>query len=103
MVDWLNRTSSLDDDLQALASRRGLLFRKMQRQRVGGISDYRQHYSDPLVELVHSTWKREIELFGFSYDFDSSTEGVLGLEISPQQKAAVKYRWHGDSLDISRA
>jgi len=103
VVDWLNRTNSLDDDLQILARRRGLSFRKMQRQRVGGISDYRQHYSDPLVELVYSTWKRAIELFGFSYHLDSSTDGVLGLEISPQQKASIKYRWHDDRLDISRA
>ena len=101
VVDWLNRTRSLDDDLEALARRRGLSYQKMQRQRVGGISDYRVHYSDQLVELVYSTWKREIELFGFSYDPDGSTKTVLGREISPEQKASIKYRWRDDNLEIN--
>ena len=100
VIDWLNRTGSLDDDLQALAERRGLSYRQMKRQRVGGISDYRRHYTDSLVELVHDTWGREIELFGFSYHPDESAKSVLGREISPRQKAAVKSRWHDDHLDL---
>lgn len=100
MVDWLNRTNTLDQDLARLAEKKGLIYRRKEKQRVGKNKDYRQYYNDELIDLVEKTWSRELRLFGFSFEENDTTTGRLGREISPEDKAAVSYRWDKDELIV---
>jgi hypothetical protein len=75
IVDWINRTSLLDQDLPEMARRYGLSHRSRDSQRVSVKSDYRLFYTDKLISLVYQTWAREIELFGFDFD---GTSPVIG-------------------------
>ncbi len=100
-VDWLNRTESLDEDLKALARTRGLTFNQRERQRVGGVKDYRSYYNDALIDLVRSTWGREMSLFGFDFDGEASFAPILGREISRETKQCVSYDWFSDTLIVN--
>ena len=68
LVSWLNCTASLDSHLHAMVEAFGLQYRHGKPQRVGPPGDYRSYYTDELTDLVHRTWKREIDLFGFEFD-----------------------------------
>jgi hypothetical protein len=68
IVSWLNCTASLEMNLHEMAQAFGLRYREGKPQRVGPPGDYRSYYTDALADLVHRTWKREIDLFGFEFD-----------------------------------
>lgn len=72
-VDRLLRTETLDADLSILASDFGVPYQIVLKQRVGKHKDYRKYYNDPLIELVQNTWRKELKLFGYTFDsFDKS-------------------------------
>ncbi len=96
VVDWLNRTESLDGDLENLANRRMLTFRRQKKQRVGIKKDYRSFYNDALVDLVGQTWGRELELFGYNFDGEVANAGILGRTITSKQREGVTYNWASD-------
>src|SRR5262249_16763293 len=68
VVSWLNCIASLDWHLVEMADAFGFQYRRGKPQRVGPPGHYRSYYSDELTDLVHRTWKREIDLFGFEFD-----------------------------------
>jgi hypothetical protein len=103
VVDWVNRQETLDEDLASLAPREGLEYRKKAPQRVGATSDYRRFYNDELIELVSKTWGRELSLFGYDLDGCSAAPGLLGREISKEQKGSIKYFWKDDKLAVAGA
>lgn len=98
IVDWINQTESLDEDLAALAKYRKVGYRTRAKQRVGKHEDYRSYYTDKLIDLVSTTWRRELELFG--YNFDGPINGVdrLYRNIKPHQKSSIEYFWGQDKL-----
>jgi hypothetical protein len=100
-ADWLNRTESLDEDLMVLAKARGLTFNQRERQRVGGLQDYRSYYNNALIELVRSTWGREMSLYGYDFDGVASSTPILGREISRKTKQCVYYNWFSDTLTVN--
>ena len=98
VVDWLNRTHSLDGDLGRMADYKGLAFRRRPPQRVGVRGDYREFYTDDLIELVYQTWGQELHLLGFDFDGCSIDRATLKRQITDEQKHSVKYDWASNQL-----
>jgi len=95
VVSWINCTAALDTHLLAMAGASGLHYRHGKPQRVGPPGDYRSYYTDALTDLVHRTWRREIDLFGF--DFDKPRSRYTPLELTERAKT-VKYVLRDDQL-----
>jgi hypothetical protein len=95
VVSWLNCTASLEMHLREMAHAFGLQYRHGEPQRVGPPGDYRSYYTDALADLVHRTWKREIELLGFRFDEPRSRYAPRELT---QRVRAAKYVWRDDRL-----
>ncbi len=91
VVDWLNRTESLDQDLEALADRYHFPFARQKKQRVGHETDYRTYYTDSLVDLVYATWGRELNLFG--YEFDGAKAGAGHPHRAVGGKAGKRFQY----------
>jgi hypothetical protein len=100
IVDWLNRTETLDEDLEALAEYLRINYRKGSRQRVGEHQDYRSYYNDSLIELVYQTWGRELRLFGYNFEGFDITSAILKRKIDKRIKKMVTYDWATDSLVV---
>ena len=99
VVDWLNRTKTLDQDLEQLAVAQGLSYEKKPKQRVAHRKKYHHYYTDMLIELVNITWKREIRLYGFDFEKDIPNP-ELHHEVSVSKKRQIKYCWESDKLLI---
>ena len=99
--DWINRMESLDDDLAALAAMAEVIHNPRPKQRVGKRRDYRQYYTDSLVELVYETWGRELKLFGYDFEHPESSSGLLSRDIDPQTKEGILYSWSEDQLSVN--
>ena len=100
VCDHIFRTESLDEDLEAFARSAGLTFRRRERQRVSREDDYREYYNDELVDLVATTWGREIRLFGFTFESDASSEPILPVSQEPSFKTRLRYDYARDSLTL---
>ena len=95
LPDWINYTEFLDDDLRMMANRYGLEIQQRPKQRVSGHLDYRPYYDDRLIDLVASTWQREIELFGFDFDI---TDHPYHQRAALRWSAKPSYVWRHDSF-----
>jgi hypothetical protein len=93
VVDWINCTATLDQDLRAMAQHFGLGHRAGRPQRVGLRTDYRSYYTDALADIVSKTWSREIELFGFTFDEPQSIYTPLELA---ERARSTRYVLRGD-------
>jgi len=102
IVDWINRTETLDEDLKALAKYKNLSYSRKEKQRVGVRKrDYRKYYNDRLVELVYKTWGRELNLFGYTFEGQNLEKAVLKRKIELPQKKNIKCFWKKDKLIIN--
>lgn len=101
IVDWINRTETLDEDLRALAKYKNLRYVRKEKQRVGVRKiDYRSYYNDELIELVYKTWGRELKLFGYTFEGLDIETAVLKRKIESSQKTDIKYFWDTDQMFI---
>lgn len=101
IVDWINRTETLDEDLKALAKYKNLRYVRKEKQREGVRKrDYRDYYNDELIELVYKTWGRELKLFGYTFEGLDIETAVLKRKIEGSQKDNIKYFWENDKLFI---
>src|SRR5262249_10850809 len=73
----------------------GLQVRKEAKQRVSGYQDHRSFYSDSLIEVVATTWAREIELFGFDFDLSDIRQNRTAVL---RRLAKSSYVWRQDKL-----
>jgi len=94
---WINFNNSLDSDLKALAKQNHLNYKQQARKRDNQNKDYRTYYTDSLASLVLSTWKREIDLFGFGFEKIIESTPVLYKNNFTQK---VKYIYNKDELYI---
>lgn len=101
VVNWLNRTKTLDDDLEQLAKHLGVNYNRKPRQRIGKQCDYRSLYTDTLIDLVSTTWAREMRLFGFKFDSSSFDKSYLKNLLTPDVRNSVKYYWSDDRLLVN--
>ncbi|MEM1183969.1 MAG: sulfotransferase family 2 domain-containing protein [Planctomycetota bacterium] len=94
VVDWVFRNESLDDDAEALANHLGVEYSRLERLRTGRGNrpkDYREMYTDSLVDLVERTWGDDLALFG--YDFESGPVEGQGLHgpIDDDRRRSIRY------------
>ncbi|MEM1183970.1 MAG: sulfotransferase family 2 domain-containing protein [Planctomycetota bacterium] len=102
VVDWVMRNESLDDDAEALAGHLGIGYRRLERTNQGSHrpKDYREMYTDSLVDLVQRTWGDDLALYG--YDFESGPVAGEGLHrlIGDERRRAIRYDWESGSVSV---
>lgn len=91
VCDRVFRTESLDTELETFARETGLRFRPNGRQRVSRSDDYRRYYDDALVELVATTWAREIRLFGFAFEGEATRPPLVPVAPDPSLGQRLRY------------
>jgi hypothetical protein len=101
VADWINRTETLDDDLKALASINNIAYNPRTKQRIGHKTDYREYYTESLIDLVYATWGRELRLFGYDFDGIMTSSNVLYKGVSENEKENIQYFWNEDKLSIN--
>jgi hypothetical protein len=100
VADWINRTETLDEDLKELASKSNLPYNPSMKQRVGHKTDYREYYTESLIDLVYETWGRELRLFGYDFDGIKTSSNALYRWVSESEKENIHYLWDEDKLSI---
>lgn len=95
--DWINRTETLDDDLQALAMEVGVGYRRRPEKRKRPEQDYRTFYDDDLVRLVRETWGRELDLFGYDFEGFAGSPRAFHGRVGEAERG-VRYLWSEDRL-----
>lgn len=98
IVDWINNTNTLDDDICAFAEHFGARYQCKQIQRRSRDDDYRSYYNDRTASLVEEVWGREIRLFGFDFDRVVCPNAPLRREVTDAQKRRIHYHWDDDRL-----
>ena len=68
---------------------------------MGDVKDYRSYYNDALIDLVKSTWGREMSLYGYDFEGAASSIPILGREVSSDIKRGVFYDWFSDTLTVN--
>lgn len=101
VVDWINRTETLDHDLEMVAKKLSLPFHQRPKQRLGKHKDYRSYYTDELFDLVSSVWGREVQLFGFTTDGTDLEKAILKNMIPSNMKNNIEYYWSKDLLRVN--
>jgi len=97
IVDWLNYTDTLDNDLKSLAKFKNLKYAKKNKRRVGNNKDYRMYYTSDLIDLVYKTWDREIKLYNFDFDNNKQHSNKLSHLI---KQPKLKYTWIDDKFEL---
>jgi hypothetical protein len=102
LPDFVAHVETLNDDLKAIASEINLPYVQKPKQRVLGIGEMYNHYYTPeLKVLVESIWKRELYLFGYSYQGLHINNALIKRKVSPEQKKSLQYEWSTDELYIN--
>ncbi|MBF0374285.1 MAG: hypothetical protein HQL39_12830 [Alphaproteobacteria bacterium] len=90
VVDWVLRTESLQDDLNAMCAAWGLDAPAVPHENRGTHGDHRSHYTPRMVDLVENTWADDIRLFGF--DFETGyRDGALLHRDTSGAKEGIRY------------
>ena len=74
LVDYIGRYESLEEDFKGVCKRIGIKPPRLPHKRKAVDRwDYRRYYSDHTAELIANHFKRDIELFGYSFDENSNS------------------------------
>lgn len=98
ITDRLLKTETLDADLSILASDFNIVYKKINRQRVGVHDKYKTYYTDRLIDIVQNIWKQELNLFG--YDFDGVIESNIPFNRSIN-KIKYSYNYTENIIEIA--
>jgi len=99
VCDWICRTETLDEDLEAMGKYYGLKYTHRNKLNTSSRKDYREYYTDDLVDLVYETWGREIELYGYSFDkIECCPNNKFRQKIDGKLKLKHKYVYSTDNL-----
>jgi len=90
LPDYICRTETLDADLQAMAGFFHLQYNRKDRMRVGVKVDYRQFYTKETIDLVLSTWGKECELYGYSFEGCDVSKAIIKNRVSLEDKQKAK-------------
>ena len=85
----------LDEGLQLFSKLQKLSYVKADRQRIGKRLDYRTMYTTELVDVVADAFERELELFGYEFETQSSCFGSI---LSGGRLAHLSYNWDTDVI-----
>lgn len=97
---YVARNETLTDDLSTFADRYGFTHRPGPTQRHGGHDDYRSYYTDPLIDLVNATWRRELALFAYGFDGLTDAEPLLPRHVDADARRGFHYDYHRDRLSV---
>lgn len=99
---WVNRTRTLDKNLEEYAKKKRLSYTKKRKQRVSKKKkSYTEHYSNYLIKLVKNTWKREMDLYGFEFKNNSFKNAYIKKNVTDKIRDNVKYKYSQDKLYIN--
>ncbi|MEM7031236.1 MAG: sulfotransferase family 2 domain-containing protein [Chloroflexota bacterium] len=95
IINWINRTENLDQDLAALAKQHQLKYATAERMRSSPKEkSYADFYSTELLDTVCQVYRREMALFG--YQGFETTSPLLTTK--PFEKNRLKYNYVSDTL-----
>jgi len=97
LIDWVNRTEQVDDDLPKMCEIRRFPYRGVGRLNKEVDKDWRVYYDDALIDLAWKTWAREVALFGYDLDGGYSETALLHRDVS-RFKPRLTYDWRDDTL-----
>ena len=98
IADWILHQEFLDKELSIFAEKMGLVYQKQNRERVGNHGDYRSYYSDNLIDLIRTTWGRELKLLGYDFEGFNRDKAMLSGEINENIKKLFRYSHKRDEL-----
>lgn len=98
VVSWINRMEFLNADMADMADAWGLLGFNIGHENPYTSTDYRASYTDKLIDFVYTTWRADIELFGFEFDGYSERDGLYG-DVS-SYKDLLRYSSDSKSLQV---
>ncbi|WP_290651770.1 sulfotransferase family 2 domain-containing protein [Aquisalimonas sp.] len=79
IVDFIGRYENLQADFNTICERIGVAAPQLPRLRqAANRRDYRSYYTDDLAELVQSHYRRDLELFGYTFDGADSEQSLSG-------------------------
>jgi hypothetical protein len=102
VVDWVNHTERLDEDLRLMAfcHSYGYSIKKPQRVARKGHS-YLEFYDQELIDLVRKVWHRELSLFGYDFEISDFDSALISGKVSNAIKKSLKYNWIEDKMTIN--
>jgi len=100
LPDYVTRTESLDTDMENLSKKLGLTYHKREKLRVGVHKDYREYYSDKLIQCVKETWNRELYLYGYTFDNSDVGKATIKKVVGQSIKNSLMYDIEKDLLEI---
>ena len=68
IVDNIIKLEQLDDDWPELADKLSIPQREIQRANMSTKNDFKEYYDNESIEIVSHLYKKDIELFNYSYD-----------------------------------
>jgi Flp pilus assembly protein TadD len=99
IIDWINRTEQVDDDLPLMCRNQRYPYRGVGRSNRKVKTSWRAYYSDDLVELAWRVWAREVALFGFTRDGGYLETAPLHRDVTGL-KPRLAYDWRDDTLRL---
>ena len=100
MVDYFFRRERIEEDVMRFCRENDITFSPGTPQRVGSHDGYMRYYNDNLLHQVEETWKRELDLFGYTSNGFYPPENGIEYSILQDKKSKVKYKWETDELII---
>lgn len=68
IVENIVKLERLDSDWPSLSDNLGIPLRKIQRANVSTKDDFRDHYDNESIEIVHELYKKDIKVFNYLYE-----------------------------------
>jgi len=68
LMDFVGKIENLDEDWQTVCDRIGIPYQALPRKNAGDHNHFQEYYDDECRQLVAQHWKKEIELFEYSFD-----------------------------------
>ena len=99
LVDWLNRTEAVDDDLPEMCRIRRFPYRGVGTLNKEVDKDWSSYYDDDLIDLAWRVWAREVAMFGYTRDGGYSDDALLHRDVS-RFKGRLNYDWRDDSVRL---
>jgi N-methylhydantoinase A/oxoprolinase/acetone carboxylase beta subunit/tetratricopeptide (TPR) repeat protein len=99
LIDWLNRTEAVDDDLPEMCRTRRFPYRGVGTLNKEVDKDWRGYYDDDLIDLAWRVWAREVAMFGYTRDGGYSVDALLHRDTS-RFKPRLSYDWRDDTVRL---
>jgi N-methylhydantoinase A/oxoprolinase/acetone carboxylase beta subunit len=100
LIDWLNRTEAVDDDLPEMCRIRRFPYRGVGNLNREVDKDWRSYYDEDLIDLAWRVWAREVAMFGYTRDGGYSDDALLHRDVS-RYKPRLTYDWRDDVVRLN--